>query len=427
MKSLEELTVCVVGHGLEIPIAQRLAKDVKRCIYFSEWQEGFSVVNKASIGLGFQNIERCEDVWDVKDDVDLFVFPDIQESGLQLELERQGFPVWGSRRADRLEQDREFFMAALKHVGLEVPQYTVCTGIDELRKHLRDEQDAFVKVSWFRGTIETKHFRSWDLDANIIDAWAVKLGARRHTFRFLVFKPIDTPLEIGGDTYCVDGQWPELMLHGIEWKDKSYLSAVTKRDEMPQPIQDVLTAFSDFFKAKRMRNQWSMEIRVKDDKAYFIDATPRLGLPSTASQLEIWENFSDIVWHGANGILLNPVPAGKFSAELNLSVKQEGEVWPTIDALGITQWVKLYNCMTDGDVISFIPECCEAEHVGWLVAIGDTPTEVVDKIKGYVDELPDGLCADAAPLADVIMEIEKEEDKGIEFTEQEMPQPEEAI
>ena len=34
--------------------------------------------------------------WSVKDEVDLWVFPDLQYAGLQLELESQGAAVWGA-------------------------------------------------------------------------------------------------------------------------------------------------------------------------------------------------------------------------------------------------------------------------------------------------------------------------------------------
>jgi hypothetical protein len=429
LKEVSDLTVFVYGHGLEIPIAERMARECKRVIYFSEWEEGFSIVQKAMLGRGMWNIERATSLWDVKKEVDLFMFPDIQNSGLQLELEGQGYPVWGSRRADRIETDREYFMAALASLGLRVPEHEVISGVSKLRAYLKERTDLYIKISWFRGTIETKHWRSWDLDANLIDLWSIRLGAVREIFPFLVFEPIDTPLEIGGDTYCVDGQWPSLMLHGIEWKDESYLSAVTPREKMPEPVKEVLAAFTPFFKACRMRNQWSMEIRVKDDEWTFIDPTPRLGLPSTASQLEAWTNFPAIVWAGAHGELVEPETDCKFTAELNLSVKEEDNVWPTIEAPDdrVAQWVKLSNCCRRGDVISFPTECVEPAHAGWLVAKGNTPSEVLETIKGYIDLLPDGLEVDSAPLAEVIMEIEKEQKEGIEFTPQPLPKPAEAL
>lgn len=418
----------VYDHGLGLPIARRIARDVKRVIYFSEWQEGFSTVNKAVIGDGFPDIERCLDIWSVKKDVDLFVFPDIQHAGLQVELEEQGYKVWGSRWADQLEINREFFLEALEDSGLQVPPHHICVGIDELRKFLHDKENKYIKISMFRGSLETKKWRNRRQDANLLDLWSIRFGGVRNMVRFLVFDEIDTPLEIGGDTYCVDGKWPSLMLHGIEWKDKSYFSAVTKTSEMPEQIQAVLNAFGPILGGYGMKNEWSMEVRVKDEDFFFIDPTPRLGLPSTGSQLETWDNYTEILWYGAHGILVEPKASAKFTAELIVSASADEGIWPCMEIPEeLDRWLKLADCCFVDGMISFPREGGDEDHVGWLVANGDTPKETLDRIKEYVELLPDGLSADATPLADVIKEIEQEEDKGIEFTEEQMPQASEVI
>src|SRR5689334_1473842 len=110
MSDISSKTCLVFGHGLELPVAERLARDFKRVLYFSEWEEGFSTINKAVIGDGIDNLERCYDFWSVKNEIDLWCFPDIGHSGLQLELEKQGFRVWGSRKADQLETNRQLFL-----------------------------------------------------------------------------------------------------------------------------------------------------------------------------------------------------------------------------------------------------------------------------------------------------------------------------
>lgn len=417
-------TALVYGHGLELPIAERLARDFGRVIYFSEWQEGFSTVNKAVIGR-VPNLERCNDIWAVKDEVDVFIFPDVQHAGLQLELESQGKAVWGSRDGDRLELNREFFLKTLQDVGLKVPPHQVCVGVTALRDYLKEKENCYCKISKYRGSLETKHWRSWKLDENLIDLWAVRFGAVRELIRFLVFDAIETPLEIGGDTYCVDGKWPSLMLHGIEFKDQAYFSSVTPREDMPPQIKEVLQAFSPMLKNYNYRNEWSMELRVTDDAFYFIDPTCRLGLPSTGSQLELWENWSEIVWAGAHGELVDPKPLGKFSAEVILHCKTSDGLWGTVEIPeSLKQWVKLADCCEVDGVRAFPREGDDSEEtVGWLVAIGDTPLETIKTLKGYVKELPDGLTADISPLADVLKEIDTEEGKGIAFSDERMPEP----
>jgi len=286
-------TVLVRGHGLDIPLARKLSQSFGRVLYFADWEEGFSSIKKFSIGNGFPDIERCEDLWHAKKDVDLFLYPDIGHSGEQLELESQGYRVWGSRLGDELELDRELFLGVLSDLGLEVPKYEVVVGLERLGDVLKDREDCYVKISRFRGDMETTHWRSWDLDEWVYHGWEVKFGPAGTTMRFLLFDPIDTPLEIGGDTYCVDGQWPSLMLHGIEWKDQGYFSFVTKRDEMPDAIKDTLDAFGPVLKQYRYRNQWSMELRVKDDKAYFIDPTC-FSDDTDVLTMNGWKRFKDL-------------------------------------------------------------------------------------------------------------------------------------
>lgn len=428
MKDLSQLTALVYDHGLFLPLAQRLARDFGRVLYFTEWQEGFSTVNKAVIGSGLEKVERVMDIWKAKKEVDLFVFPDVQHSGLQLELESQGYPVWGARRGDELELNRKLFLKVLEEVGLDVPEYEICKGISALRECLKEKENCYIKISLFRGSLETKHFRSWKLDENLLDLWAVRFGGMREKIPFLVFDAIETPLEIGGDTYCVDGKWPSLMLHGIEEKDSAYLSAVTQREKMPYQLLEVMERFSKRLEKYRYRNEWSMEVRVKDDNFFFIDPTCRGGLPSTGSQLELWENFGEIVWEGAHGNLVEPVPLGKFSAELIVRAKSEDGLWACAEIpKELEQWLKLADCCEIDGVRYWPREGSDDDCVGWLVAIGDTPQEAVDKIKGYAEALPDGLSVDLAPLADVLKNIATGEEEGIGFTNKPVPEPAEVI
>src|SRR5262245_52321104 len=424
MKEASDTTFLVYDHGLGLPIAERLARDAKRVLFFSEWQEGFSTIHKAVIGDGLPQVERCHDIFDVINDVDVWVFPDIQHSGLQRHLLSLGKHVWGSRRADRLETDREFFLETLDNLGMELPKFHVAQGITALRSFLRSKEDCYIKISKYRGSLETQHWRNWRLDENLLDYWAVKFGAVRERIRFIVFDAINTPLEIGGDTYNVRGQWPSFMLHGLEAKDKAYLSAVTRREDMPEPVRQVNEAFGPVLAQFDYANEWSVEIRVKGDRFYFIDPTCRLGLPSTGSQLEIWENLSEIIIGGDHGELVEPVPVAKFSAELILTAKTHGNLWPTVEVpSSLSQWVKLADCCEVDGVRSWPREDGDEDTVGWIVAIGHTPEETVETMKRYVKELPEGLSADIAPLADILKEVEDEAKKGIDFTDQEVPEP----
>lgn len=424
MKDAKDITALVYDHGLFIPLARALAKTYKRVLYHTPAERAFNRVNEWVVGDGFPDIELCEDIWPAKDEIDLFIFPDIQHSGLQLELEKQGKAVWGSRAGDSLELKRLKFHELLGKLGLEVPPYVKLRGWTALRDHLKNVENKYVKISKYRGNLETHHWRNWELDEGTLYSWAVEFGPVREKILFLVFDDIDTKLEIGGDTYNVRGQWPSLMLHGDERKDEGYIAAVTKREDMPPQLQDVLTAFGPVLADEGYCNQWSMEVRVKDEKAYFIDPTCRGGLPSTGSQIKLWDNLPEIILAGAHGELVEPEKTADFSAECLLTMKREADGWGmTRVPEELQDAMQLRNCCGVDGAVAFPPNEIKGDEIGWLVATGDTIEATVKTMLEYKKLLPDGVVAHTEGLADVLKEIDQAEEAGIEFTEQPIPAP----
>jgi hypothetical protein len=427
MSDLSSKCCLIFDHGLFTTLAERLARPdgFGRVLYHSPFEEGFSKLNSAILGYGLPGVERCNDIWVVKNEIDCAIFPDIEHAGLQLELESQGIPVWGSRKGDTLELLREKFHAALERVGLDVPKFRVCTGMTELRSFLKDNAGPFfIKISKWRGSFETQKFRSWKLDEGLLDIWAVKFGPAKEIVPFMVFDPIETELEIGGDTFGIDGQWPDLMLHGDENKDKAYIAAVTKREEMPQQLQEVLDAFSVILKDYRYRNFWSMEVRVKDDKAYFGDATTRAPQPATPSQLENIKNLPAVIYAGAQGELLQPEFEQPFTCEVIVNMKGDRHAWGVTEVPdSLKRWLKLPNsCELDG-LRCFPPDEQHGEAIGWMVAIGATVEEMIETMKQQIKELPDGMSADVQPLGELLTIVKEGEKVGIEFNG-EVPGPE---
>ena len=431
MKDFTDVTACVVDFGMcGVPMAERLSRKpngLKKVYLFQEYEEDYTTLNRAIQGDGFSQFERATDIWAIKDEVDLFVFPDVQRSGLQLELERQGKAVWGSKDGDCFELDRELFLRTLKDVGLEVPPHEVVVGLNALRTYLKDKEDQYIKVSLYRGSFETTHFRDWTLDEHLLDLLATRLGPAKELIRFLVFPNIDTPLEIGCDTYHVDGQWPQKAIHGVEWKDRSYLGVVTDFQSLPKQLRSTLKLFGPELAKYCYRNQFSCEVRVKGDKFYFIDATCRMGLPSTASQLELWRNWPEIVWHGANGELVQPEPTAKFCAEAIITVKRDQSEWAIFDVpKELARWTKFASCFEyEGSVCFPADDSGSGDDVGWLVATGDTIEDVIKNINKHADDLPDGMDANTETLAYVVKEIQTEIRSGIHFGDEgvKVPKP----
>lgn len=423
MKPISECCVCVVDHGLFVPLALRLAETFKRVLYHSPCEAGFPMLAPFVIG-DFPPVERCNDIWDDKRDIDLFVFPDIGFSGLQLELESQGFPVWGSRKGDSYEVSRTKFLKTLKKVGLPSPTYEVVQGLTALREYLRANDDKYIKISRYRGMMETWHHDTYDTSRGKLDQLAVKFGPFQEIINFIVVDPLDTPIELGGDTYCIRGQWPSKLVFGYEWKDQGYLGTVTARDEMPSQVQDVMEAFGPLLGAENYANFFSMELR--DD--VFIDPCCRCPLPGTGAQLAIIDNIDEIIYAGAQGELVDPVTSDNFVAESVIKVKAEKENWSEIRVPEkMLEFCRFSSsCRTpDGEGIAFPPDSEAA--VGWLSATGETIHSTIKLLLERADQLPKGLSAETRSMIDLLDEIRTAEDQGIEFTEKQVPKPETAV
>jgi hypothetical protein len=424
MKEASDITALVFDHGLFLPVAQTLAGKFKRVLYHTPWEESFPQISKCVIGSDVSGVERCEDFWPLIDEIDLFVFPDIQHGGLQSYLKSIGKPVWGSGTADKLEINRRKFLNFLDESGLHVPPHKVRYGVTELRDYLKDKEDVYIKISKFRGDWETGCFRNWKLDEGMIDGVAHQFGPWREKIPFLVFDNIETEIEVGLDTFFVDGQWPDVTQIGYEKKDEAYVSAVQNKKQLPPFIEEAMEALTPRLTESGYCNSLSAEFRVAKDKAYFIDPCCRFPQPGTSSKLALLSNLPEFIWSSANGIVVPLQPKKRFSAEVCVKMKGDKKDWLNITVPDdMKEWLKLSNCGKIDGVVSFPPIEFREDRLGWIVSIGNTLKECVDDILDKAGKLPDGVSANTLLLSELIKEINVGEAEGIEFADT-IPQPE---
>lgn len=423
MKPTSKVVACFVDNGIFIPVARRLARDFKHVYYWSPCDRAFPHLRERVIGDGFDDIERIESIWDVKNRCDLFVFPDVGYASLQQELISQGFPVWGAREASSLEVNRGKFLDVLKTTSLPVPKYQTIKGLTNLRLVLKDVEDRYIKVSKIRGDFETFHWRSWREDESELDGYAVKFGPMKDQIMFYVFEPIETEIEDGVDTYCIDGQWPETIIHGMEAKDKAYLGTFQKFSELPDEVRIVNEAFSPILKQYGYRSRFSTEVRITPEgESYFIDPTCRFGSPPSQCETEMVGNWGDIVWHGAHGELVEMEQVAKFGVQALIKVDRSS--WQVMQLPDeVEQWCKFAFCCCVDGCVCIPPDENGVPEIGWLVAIGDTIEEAMDSLREHSEQLPDGVSCEFHALADLLKEVQTAEELGMEFTDQEIPEP----
>ncbi len=102
MKPLSETTALVYDGGMFVELALVMARQCKRVLYQCSIEQPYPKLHEACIGDGIEGIERVRDFWDHKDEIDLFIFPDCANAGLQKELVSQGLPVWAAKAAASL-------------------------------------------------------------------------------------------------------------------------------------------------------------------------------------------------------------------------------------------------------------------------------------------------------------------------------------
>jgi hypothetical protein len=422
MKPTNEVVCAVIDHGLFVPVAQKLSEQFKHVYYWCDSDRAFPTIREGIIGDGISGVERVDDFWKIKSQCDLFVFPDIGYAGLQNELISQGFPVWGSRQCDKLETSRKKFLETIESIGLAVPRYVQIRGLTKLREHLRDKENKFIKISKWRADVETWHWQNWEQDEHTLDYYAFKLGPAKELIVFYVMDPIDTKIEDGIDTFCIDGKLPETCFHAMERKDKALIGAVTKFDSISPKMREIAERFAPVLNP--YRNFFSTEVRITEDASYFIDPTLRAGSPPSQVMTELYDNLGDIIWRGAHGDIVEPVPIAEFAGQVMIQSSGDPEEWTVAKIPDeIKQWVKVGHCgEIDGRIVS-PPDYCHSNDFGWLVAIGDSIEDVIEKLKEYTEQLPDGLTADCSAFAHLIAEMDEAEEHGVEITTQLLPEP----
>lgn len=431
MSDISNKTVCVFDHGLFVEVALRLARDFGRVLYYSPWEIGFPILNNCVIGDGFQdeNVERVDEIWEHFNDIDLFVFTDIQNSELQLYLESVGKKVWGSRRGDDLELRRSWFKKLQDKLGMPRPEFESITGLSKLRDYLKEHEDRYVKISRFRGCMETWHHINYELSEQMLDHLAVKLGPLQDAIPFTVETPLVTDIEVGYDGITIDGQWPKFAIQGYEAKDRGLIAAVQEYKDLPEEITKVNDALSGTLKDFRYRNFFSTEIRVVEDESYLIDPTCRCPSPCIEIQLETWANLGEMMWFGAQGEMIDPEPSTMFGVECLIEHTGSDEEWRTLQIPEKSRrWTKLYSVCKHGDIYCIPPFPHSHTTIGMMVGIGDTIEEALEHLKENAELLkgqPVSIPTDA--LYHTLIEIRKAEEKGIEFTGDKLPEPESAL
>ena len=383
MASHKDRTVCVYDHGLFVELAVTLSKDFGRVLYYVPWENGYPRSNAPRIGQGIKGVERVSSPWGFVDEIDLWVFPDVYEGALQEYLVSQGKRVWGCRMGEDLEIDRVASKEHCASLGIDIGPWERVVGLDALREHLRRNDDQWVKISATRGDMETFHAKNFAQVEQQLDELEHNLGAKKKVMEFIVEQGINPAIEIGYDGYCIDGKFPMGALVGVEVKDKAYVCRTMRYRELPKQVRGVNDKLAPTLKKLGYRGFISTEIRCSEDgKAYLIDPCARCGSPPSELYQMMITNLADIIWEGAEGIIVEPEYAAKYGAQVMLLSDWADSNWQQVDfPESIREHVKLRNMTKIEGQYYVIPQWTGMPEIGAVVAMGDTQDEAISECK----------------------------------------------
>jgi len=390
---LSSKTVLVVSGPLYVSLAERLARDFAKVYLHVPIAGSYPHINKGLVGYGLPGVELVNEIDGPHlDEADLVVFPDLYHPAAQVRIEEMGKRVWGSRHGEDLECKRELCKKLMEKEGLPVQPWKVLHGLKALRAHLKAHDGQHVKIDRWRGVTESFFAENYETVAPKLDQLAASLGAFQEVLDFIVEDDLPDRVEIGLDTYCIDGAYPDLTLCGLEVKDLGFTGQFVPWKAIPEPLRRWNEAMAPYLEQAGFRGSLSNEIRIgKDKEPFMIDATCRMPSPPGELWQEIITNLAEVLWSGAGGEVAEPIPAGKFGVEVILkSAFAEDNHQPVEIPEQFERNVKLYNSILVDGRRYVVPQGDQMTEIGAVIGWGDTleaavamAQEAGESVKGY--------------------------------------------
>ena len=315
---LSTKSVCIVDNGIFSELATTLAESFGKVYYTSPWVSDFPSSHKTELAEGFAEFDRVPDIWEIIDDVDLFVFPDLYNGPLQMYLAEQGKRVFGSRNGDELENYRGEAKELFAELDIPQGKYEICNGIDDLRAYLKRKGSTkvWVKINLTRRDTETFPCVGYELVKNRLDQLEADLGPMVKNMPFLVEDDLLGTLDVAIDTFCVDGQYPDTVVLGTEVKGEAYLGCKKQWDDIPLRLTSIYDKLSPTLEKFQYRCFLSLESRCRDNMVWLCDPCCRAGSPPLELQLNWVTNLAEVLWEAADGNIVEPKYDGKYGFEL---------------------------------------------------------------------------------------------------------------
>ena len=140
-----------------------------------------------------------------------------------------------------------------------------------------------------------------------------------------------------------------------------------------------------------------------------VDATIRAPSPPSELWQELFLNLSEIIWEGADGILVEPEPAAKWGVEIVIKSAWAMEHWQLVDyPPEFGNQIKLFNQVMIEGKRYVVPQNEEMQEIGAVVGWGDTLEDAMEHAKKAGEAIVGyGIKFEMGPIDSVNKSIEE--------------------
>ena len=239
---------------------------------------------------------------------DLVIYEDKSNHGEVQELRKQGISVLGgSKLSDKLELDRMWGNKIAKQCGIKVPEMLPFTDFKEMATFIKERKGKWVlkqcgKIDEIKGlSFVAKMDNSEDLldflpllEKNWVEGikpdFVLQEKVEGHEFAIGSF--------FNGKEFMKDGEGQELCEENFEHKalfpgglgestGEQYTIQKMVRAKDSKLFMETLDKCRELLKAIDYRGDFDINCIINEKGAYFLEFTPRMGVPSTIGMIEI--------------------------------------------------------------------------------------------------------------------------------------------
>jgi hypothetical protein len=175
-------------------------------------------------------------------------------------------------------------------------------------------------------------------------------------------------VEVGIDTFNIDGMFPETIMWGYEAdKDSVYAGTISA---LPERLAMLARKWSPMLASYKYRGPLSTETRETEQDSYFIDFTARFPEPPSSLRRFMVTNWGEIMYEGAHGRLVEEDYAAPIGVQI-VWKSGYGADHPLAVQVGRPDRVTIHgHCVVDGQDYAVSP--AELEEQGGACGMGDT-------------------------------------------------------